>query len=203
MTLDTRIAIGGGAVNVREIFGICAAMVNTPAGTEPRTDPFIGKGPGVKHLYNPGGIGADAWLITWYGVDGPIPPHACDDDCYLDDPDDYPGQPLCMDARSRDEGDPRESGWASMMLSFDTAYSYRDSEGRGCNDLHRSYIEVLHAYTQRKGLLFKWQNEYTGEWHDGLDGLDEFAQGGRDADAWFRGSVLPAIAAHLNHGGVS
>lgn len=195
MTLDTNVAIGGGAINVQEVFLICRAMVNTPVGTAPLTDWSIGNGPGIKHLSNPGGTGADAWLITWYGADGPIPPHTCTDGCYLDDPE-YAedGESRCMDARSRDKGDPRHSGWASMMLSFDTAYGHRGPNGEGCADLHRKYIEVLHAHVTRKGLLLKWRNEFTGEWHDGLDGLDKFASNGTDAQEWFRNLALPAIS---------
>lgn len=196
MTLDTHVAIGGGAINVREVFDLCRAMVNTPKGTEPRTDWSIGEGPGIRHLSNPGGIGADAWLITYYGVDGPIPPHVCTDGCYLDDAEYVKeGESRCMDARARDEGSPRESGWASMVLSFDSSYGHRGPDGESCSDLHRKYIEVLHAYVTRKGLLIKWQNEFTGEWFDGLDGLDDFAKGGADAGEWFRSTVLPAIAA--------
>ena len=196
MTLDTVVAIGGGAINVREVFDLCRVMVNTPPGVEPRTDWSTGSGPGIKHLSNPGGIGADAWLITYYGADGPVPPHSCTDDCYLDDPEHVEaGESRCMDARSRDEGDPRYSGWASMVISFDTAYGHRGPDGEGCAELHRKYIEVLHDHVTRKGLQIKWQNEFTGEWFDGLAGLDELAKGGADAHDWFSRAVLPALNA--------
>lgn len=201
MTLDTTVAIGGGAVNAREVFDLARAMVNTPADVEPAADPVkFGPDHGVKRLANPGGIGADAWLITYYGADGPIPAHACSESCYLDDIEDLVADGLpatserCMDARSREEGNPEHSGWASMVLSFDTAYGHKGPNGEGCADLHRKYIEVLHVYAQRKGLQLKWQNEFTGEWFDGLDGLDAFGRANDDAQAWFHGTVVPAIA---------
>jgi hypothetical protein len=62
------------------------------------------------------------------------------------------------------------------MASFDTAYGYRGPNGEGCSMLHAAFIAALiERYASPRGLSVVWQNEFTGEWHEGTDGLNEFA----------------------------
>lgn len=196
MTLDTRVAIGGGqAVDAQAVYDLCRKMVNTPNGVEPEVD----ESPKYKSISNPPGIGADAWLAVQYGADGPIPAHECGDDCYLDEAEDLAaeGESRCMDARFRDRGRPDYSGWASVIVSFDTTYGHRGPNGETCSDLHAKYVYALGQYLDSKGLDWKWEDEYQGEWYDRYDHLDEFGDAHRStgADEWFRSFVLPAIAA--------
>lgn len=67
--------------------------------------------------------------------------------------------------------------------------------GESCSDLHARLIRALGQWCDGRGLPWKWQNEYTGEWHDAYDGLDEFgdAHKATGADNWFRNTVMPAI----------
>lgn len=84
-----------------------------------------------------------------------------------------------------------------IRLSFDTAYSYRDPSGRGCSAIHADYIVRLAAHLSEQGIEIWWRNEFTGEWHDGIEGLDQFAVNGKEAQDWFRSVAAPTIAAHI------
>ena len=84
---------------------------------------------------------------------------------------------------------------AFVEVSFDTAYSYRAPNGAGCGDLHAALVNALGAWCDQRGLMWWWQNEFTGEWHEGRDGLDELGEGGKAATDWFVGTVAPAITA--------
>lgn len=86
-----------------------------------------------------------------------------------------------------------------LTLSFDTSYGYRDERGRGCSELHADYVVRLAAHLAERGIGIWWRNEFTGEWHDGIEGLDQFADNGTDAQDWFRNVAAPAIAAHINN----
>lgn len=90
--------------------------------------------------------------------------------------------------------DPTENGWAAIEVSFDTAYGYRGENGETCNQLHARYVGQLGAWLDKRGIPWKWKNEYTGEWFDGYEGLAEFARN-RDAMDWFDSEVAPVIRA--------
>lgn len=121
-----------------------------------------------------------------------------------------PGAPL----RAEDEGHGEDceedcSGqyhdracWVDV--DFDTAYGYRDSEGRGCGDLHALLVAELGRWLDERGVRWEWRNEFTGEVHGGEDRYErliELCSGGSEATAWYRTTVLPAIAAHIVDGG--
>jgi hypothetical protein len=85
-----------------------------------------------------------------------------------------------------------------LAVSFDTAYGYSDERGYGCGDLHAEYVAKLGQWLDGKGIRWAWENEFTGEIHTGYERLIELSSGGFEASAWFRTTVLPAIAAELN-----
>jgi hypothetical protein len=184
VTLNTSIVIGQ-ATPVREVFDFCRELIKTPGGT-PFTQRDDSYSPGMREIFNPGGIGLCAWLWINYGADGPMIGAP-------DDPEDQ--EELDYIART-----PTKNGWAAIEVTFDTAYGYTSPEGEGCSQLHARLVAELGKWLDRKGLPWKWQNEYTCEWHDGFDGLAEFvgAHKSSGADEWFRNTVLPVI-----RGGVS
>ena len=70
-----------------------------------------------------------------------------------------------------------------------------DEPGIGsCNDLHAAIILAVAAFAADFGSSIMWRNEYTGEWFEGYDGLDDFALNGVSALAWFVNQVQPALA---------
>ena len=136
--------------------------------------------PEIMDLSNNVGQGFDAWFISKYRKNGPL---YTEDQ--IDDDEDYV-EPYLMDPA------------CFMKLDFDTAYGYSDKLG-GCSQLHSRYIVALHDWLATKGVRIKWQNEFTGEYHDGLDGLDEFAGDGDKARDWFK-SILPGVLLSLTEG---
>jgi hypothetical protein len=85
-----------------------------------------------------------------------------------------------------------------LAVSFDTACGYSDQRGYGCGDLHAEYVAKLGQWLDTKGIRWAWENEFTGEIHTGYERLIDLSSGGFEASAWFRTTVLPAIAAELN-----
>lgn len=117
-----------------------------------------------------------------------------------------PGGPLrtAEDAAKHDEDcEPDCDGkyhsracWADLDL--DTAYGYRDSRGWGCGDLHARLVAEIGKWLDERNVRWEWKNEFTGDVHGGDDRYErliELVSGGFEASAWFRSSVLPAIAA--------
>lgn len=85
-----------------------------------------------------------------------------------------------------------------LDVSFDTAYGYQSSDGEGCGHVHVRLVSDLGLWLNDRGLSWQWQNEYTGEWHDGSEGfepLTELIGGSEAAHEWFTNLVLPAIVA--------
>jgi hypothetical protein len=117
-----------------------------------------------------------------------------------------PGAPLRAEAASHDEDCDEEcSGnyhdracW--LDIDFDTAYGYKDERGWGCGDLHAALVAELGEWLDAKGVRWEWRNEFTGEVHGGGDRyarLIDLGVGGFEASAWFRTTVMPAIAADI------
>jgi hypothetical protein len=180
MTLSTKVAIGK-PYNVHEVFAFARTLIDTPNGTP---DAWADREPyadGTKWMGNPSGLGLAAWLIVRYGVDGPMR-HKCDEWC--DD-----------ETHEWAQKHPDENGWAAIVVDFDTAYSYRGEDGETCSDLHARLVTALGQWLDAKGLPWKWQNEYSGEWFDRYDQLDTFGDAHRatGADDWFRKVAIPAI----------
>ena len=90
-----------------------------------------------------------------------------------------------------DDEHARDAFPAYVRIEFDTTYGYRDSRGWGCGDLHAALVGAIGRWCDERGLRWCWENEFTGEIHQGADGLDELGRGGADAQAWML-SVLPA-----------
>lgn len=85
-----------------------------------------------------------------------------------------------------------------IKINWDTAYGYSGPGGVGCTELHaRFIIRLAKEYLEPRGITFAWQNEYSGEWHEGLTGFEDFGQNGREADEWFRTVARPAIEAQI------
>lgn len=142
MTLKTSIAIHE-PMPVKEVYDYCRGLLATPAEVEPITDDGS---PGRRYLANPGGIGLAAWLWVNYGADGPL-----------------------LDLASDDDDAPSKNGWASIEVTFDTAYSYREPNGAGCSDLHAWLVTELGRWLDERGKTWQWENEFTGDWHERFD----------------------------------
>src|SRR5690242_14095966 len=79
-----------------------------------------------------------------------------------------PGQDLCAWLIIDYEKSP-------MEVSFDTAYGYRGPEG-GCGDLHARLVRELGAWLDGRRVRWSWLNEWTGEVHEGYEGLSELGR---------------------------
>lgn len=126
------------------------------------------------------GQGLPAWLLLHYRPDAPlrVTTDECTEDCDLDDEDEpYHNHP--------------EACWLSV--DFDTSYSYKDSSGRGCGDLHALLVAELGAWLTTRNVRWKWRNEFTGEIHDNPEKLIDLCRGGFEAKSWFTTSVLSLI----------
>lgn len=95
----------------------------------------------------------------------------------------------------RDEDEPERvlRTECSVALSWDTAYSYSEG-GLDCTSLHASALLHLKE-SLPEGVTMRWQNEYTGRWHGGVEPEDlrDFLGGGDSAQAWFLNVVVPFI----------
>jgi hypothetical protein len=100
---------------------------------------------------------------------------------------------------------PTQNGWGAIEVTFDTAYGYRFEEGENCSQLHARLVAQLGNWLDERGLPWKWQNEYTGEWFDRYDGLGEFVNAHKLTGAadWFGNIVLPLIERGAMGGSVS
>lgn len=121
------------------------------------------------------------------------------------------GLPGIVDCDYRADGQPlaSEDVWATefedetyldqracqVELGWDTAYSY-NVRGMGCSELHG--VALINLWQSLPaGVTLQWQNEFTGEIFDGLNGLDSFLSDGLKAQAWFIEEAAPAIAASV------
>lgn len=187
MTLSTYIAVKG-EVDPEELFQLTLLAVCLAANEPHRwsTAEIERSEPGQwreHHTINTRcGQGLAAWTFLHYNADG-TPLHAEDayevDEADADD-DPYFIAPACH-----------------SKINLDTAYGYRGDDGSDCSTLHARVIRLLHATLAAREISLSWKNEYTGEWHDGLDGLEEFVGNGVDAGNWFREVAMPAVKAHI------
>jgi hypothetical protein len=199
MTLDSRF-YALDEVDPHEVFQFCRGLIGaTDRHTfEDRQDITYLQGARLIEPGNPWtisnspGQGLPAWLMLHYRPGAPLrtadEAAAHDEDCNLPE-----------NAGYAEEWGPckgeyhRRSCW--LTVSFDTAYGYKDDRGYGCGDLHAEYIAKLGQWLDSKGVRWEWENEFTGEIHTGYSQLVGLASGGFEASAWFRTTVLPAIAA--------
>jgi len=176
MTLDTKIAITG-PVSAHAVYNFLRPLVNTPAGTEPEVKD--------ESIWNPCGIGANAWLIVYHGPNDGAELMPRDSDCDSD----------YEDERSYSRRSPHYNGTSHVVVSLDTAYSYRTDDGEGCSDLHARLIRALGQWLDAQDIPWQWQNEFTGEWSQRYDNLDAFGDAFKStgAQAWFDNTVRPVI----------
>lgn len=201
MTLDTSIAIGR-PLPVREVFDFCNTLIGAPTTVKwKQEDCTSSHRAGQKQILNEPMQGLPAWLWIYYGQDGPMR-HTCDKWCATEVGPakwDETGERF-HDAEEVAEhakwiaSNPTENGWAAIEVTFDTAYGYHGANGETCSQLHARLIAQLGAWLDKRDAPWKWQNEYTGEWFDGYDGLAEFASD-RGATDWFHNEVAPLILA--------
>lgn len=81
-----------------------------------------------------------------------------------------------------------------IAVAFDTAYSYRKGN-EGCGHLHVRLVTELGLWLDERDIGWLWENEFTGERHEGYERLPDIAGGGEEARAWYLGVVVPAIPA--------
>ncbi|MEU9470499.1 hypothetical protein AB0D78_28545 [Streptomyces avermitilis] len=205
MTLDTRIFVLD-KVDPHEVFRFCRDLLGAKDShtfTDKQDSTYAGGEWAVRPdnpwtVSNDPGQGLPAWLMLYYRPDAPLrtPEQAAehDEDCNLPDNDTYVAEWGTCDGTHH-----RRACW--LTVSFDTAYGYSDERGYGCGDLHAEYVSRLGQWLDEGGVRWEWENEFTGEVHTGYSRLVELASGGFEASAWFRTTVLPAIAAEM--GGAS
>lgn len=185
MTLDTTIAIDIPSEDPEaaawRLYHFARGLVDTP--NDIKHAPLKPKEYGCRSIRNPMGIGLNAWMRVNY--DHNLHEHGPD----CEDPDEAKWI----------HSDPCSIGLATHEVLFDTTYGYRGDNGETCSDLHARYIIALGRWCDQQGLKWWWQNEFTGEWHRGTEGLAEFGDAFRDtgAEAWFQTKVIPAIAASI------
>lgn len=114
-------------------------------------------------------------------------------DCYYM-ADGTPLEPVDMYERDADEGDDacllRPA--CQVEVSWDTVYGYSRHHVQGASGLHAAAIVWLHENLP-DGCSLVWQNEFTGGFHEGLDGLTSLAGASVvDPRAWLHNVVLPA-----------
>ena len=80
-----------------------------------------------------------------------------------------------------------------IEVNLDTAYGFRGPNGMRCSDLHAVMIVRLGRWLAERSVPYAWRNEYTGEIHQGDDGIEELLSAGVDADRWFDNTAMPAI----------
>lgn len=155
MTLSTDIYVLD-KIDPMEVFNYCNTELL--GVTEPRfSDGESTWDKGTRRIMNAPGQGLNAWLTVSASLDG-SPLHR--EDVYEDD-DDLEDGPYLMSPKTY------------LTINFDTGYSYKDEYG-GCETLHRRYIENLHDWLSEKGIAIRWRDEFTGDIHDGLNGLKGF-----------------------------
>lgn len=158
-------------VDPKEVFDFCNSLMGAehPAFTKTHDewDPA-----GIVSLDNAPSQGLPAWLMSNYRENRPLNRV----DIYEDSENPTMiTSPAC---------------W--MELSFDTGYAYRDTFG-GCTELHARYIVSLHGWLNERNVAMAWKNRFSGMIHSGIQGLEEFFEGGDRATEWFNNSVIPVV----------
>jgi hypothetical protein len=110
------------------------------------------QGGNVKISSNAPSQGLPAWLMIYFSPDGPLP-------------DDYD-----------DAEFPAPPPGGCVEVSLDTGYAYKGPGGEGCARLHARLVEELGTFCETHyGASWWWHDEFTDTWHEGREGLTEFA----------------------------
>lgn len=166
MTLNTTIFILDD-VRAKDVYAQCGRLIGqhegiqfTHAPVQTWKDGQHTDSPDEWRIANRLGQGLPAILDVTYRKGGPLKAdgNACDDMC----------ETPC------DSTQHEPAHW--VAVSFDTAYGYRDDQGRGCSDFHADLIRELGAWLEQRGARWMWEDEFTGEVHHGYDGLNEFGR---------------------------
>lgn len=185
MTLNTEV-VATTPCDPHEVFHKCRELLGAtdahPFKDEPRDERWYWDDPGRWRIGNEMGIGLPAlmWVVYRPGLEPRLTPQeseAHDGDC----------EPDC------DGSSHAPASW--VEIHFDTAYGYRDEQGRGCGDLHAQLLFDLGQWFDEREIGWGWQNEFTGDWHyeDRYRALKELCTGGGQAMAWFTETVMPII----------
>ena len=192
MTLDTAIYVRG-PVDHKALFLKCNQLIGATERTRSKDEQdtsyhegeWIAAPGNAWTIMNEPGQGLPGWLMVHYRPGAPL--HTAEDAARHDED----CEPDC-------DGDHYiRACW--LRVSLDTAYSYSDAYG-GCGDLHARFVAALGAWLDERKVPWSWKNEFTGEVHQGTEGLDDLGSRGAEAAAWVRKTVLPAIAAGLGGG---
>jgi hypothetical protein len=181
MTLSTDIYLTGN-VDPHEVFDFCNKLIgaDNPVFTDEESD----YGPtGRRRIMNAPGQGFPAWLSVSYRKGGPL----AAEDVWVEDGD-----------ISTEDGSVYrwlDQKACTVEINFDTGYSYRDEFG-GCSDLHGRYITMINLWAEERGIALEWQNEFSGEYFKGTDGLREFGGEGANASQFVE-DVLRLIKGRL------
>jgi hypothetical protein len=107
------------------------------------------------------------------------------------------GSPLATEDVYEDEDEGEEpyitQRKSQVELSWDTAYGYNEN-GLSCSMLHAKALILLYESLPDR-ITLTWQNEYTGDIFEGLNGLDRLLDNGDKAADWFENLVKPALEA--------
>jgi len=191
MTLDTRIYVQG-PVDYREVFVKCNQLIGAHEGINFTDEPIPGwengerkRGPedGEWFIWNAPNQGLCALMEVSYRKGGALR---------------APGGHSRYCEPEADGCDGRSCAPACWLeVSFDTAYGYSGPDG-GCSDLHARLVAEFGRWLDGKGIRWSWRNEFTGEIHQGYEGLPDLGTGGLKALDWFTSLTLPAIAASVS-----
>lgn len=99
--------------------------------------------------------------------------------------------PVAAEDQYDDDGDLIRRS-CQVVVSWDTGYGY-SAHGMGCASLHAAALTLLHE-SLPAGVTMQWENEFTGEVHDGIDNVLDLAGDGEEVATWFRDVALPAVA---------
>lgn len=176
MTLATRIIFRNPA-NPEKVYDLIDSLIND-RGVPSEALRYPGE------IRNTIGQGNRSMLDVTYAIDGPL-----DDTAeYLADMADYPDEI---------KRDPMERSCAPgpycLMVRLDTTYDYHEDGIGGCSDLHGGIVLACLAAFPDADIA--WYNEYQGTWHNGNEGMTEFADNALDAEMWFECMVKPALVA--------
>lgn len=149
MTLDTKIGLMA-PVPLESLRDRCNELLGAADAKPMGPEAWYSE---TRWVYgNAGNQGLPAWLMIYYSPDGPLP-----------------------EEEDRDEIEEQYRNPTGMVMevSFDTAYGYRGPNGSGCGDLHAWLVSELGAWLDERRVPWCWQNEFSGEWFFGTEGLDQ------------------------------